>query len=149
MNIQKFVVNMQKGKTARQIVEAGNFGNVNQLIWEGIRKRRLTMNEIPAGARNIVLLGTDEEISFSHEMLAEAAKMKLKRPEHGDAFLFGQKYPEEQKKGRIVFLHDPAYLWSGHSFNIVLGKEGKQRTISLVASGGKWPQGCRFAFVEK
>lgn len=95
-----------------------------------------------------MLLGVDDNINFQ-EVPTEAVRRGLSRPTYEDAFLFGEQHPDEQRKGPIVFLHDPEYLWCGYSFNLILGINCGSRTISFISSGSSWHSGYRFAFVDK
>lgn len=147
MHTAHFVIEVTKKRRMGDILKAGKYDEVNPLITEGIQKRKLLTQDLRLGKRKMVLLWTDDNIS-SQEVLTEASIMKLARPTHGDAFLFGEQFPEEQRKDALVFLHDPQYSWGGHSFNLVLKADRERRIISLVSSGGWWHSGYRFVFVE-
>jgi len=146
MNTSKFLVSMPEERTIEQVLAAGNYGEVNFVIRSGVHKKFLSMKGEPLGNRKIVLLEPDDRIATC-QLLEEARNQKLRRPTYADAFLFGELYPDEQNKGPIVFLHDPAYLWSGHSFYLVLNVKNGRRAISLISVGDWWEYGHRFAFV--
>lgn len=148
MHTASFVIEITKKRRVGDILKEGKYDVVNLLVMEGIQKRKLVTQDLSLGKRKMVLLWSDDNIS-SQEVLAEASRRRLVRPTHGDAFLFGEHYPEEQRGGEIVFLHDPQYSWSGHLFNLILKAERGRRIISLTSSGGWWHGGCRFVFIEK
>ncbi len=146
--IAELTVELTKKRTIEGIIKASGYNEVNFLIKEGAQKKRLSLQDEVYGERKIVLVGIDDSIS-SQEVLTEARRLGLSRPTYGDAFLLGEQHPDEQISGRIVFLHDPQYSWSGHSFNLVLDTSRKGRVISLISSGGWWHSGFRFAFRSK
>lgn len=143
--ITEFTIELAKQRTIEEIIKASNYDEVNFLIKEGIRRKRLSMRDETPGKRRIVVLGIDDNIS-SQEVLAEARRMGLSRPTYGDTFLLGEKYPDKQNSGLIVFLHDPQYSWSGYFFDLFLDISSKDRIISMVSSGGSWHSGFLFAF---
>ena len=146
--ITQFTIKLAKKRKIEDVIKASKYDEVNFLITEGIRKGRLSLQNEEIGERTIVIVGSDESISSS-DALSEARRMGLVRTSYGDAFITGEQHPNEQIVGPIVFLHDPQYSWSGHSFNIVLDVSRKGRIISLVSSGGWWYSGFRFAFRKK
>lgn len=146
--IKELTVKLAKKRKIEDVIKASKYDEVNFLITEGIRKRRLSLQDEETGEWTIVIVGTDESVS-SNDILSEARWSGLVRPSYGDAFLVGEQHPDEQIAGPIVFLHDPQYLWSGHFFNLVLDVSRKGRIISFVSSGGWWHSGFRFAFRKK
>ena len=143
-----FVVKFTKRRDIGDVLKAGRYDDINFLIRDGIKKKRLSLRDEEIGDRKITLLGFDYHINFQ-EVLIEARRQRLILPSLGDPFLFGEQEPNEQKQGSIVFLHDPSYFWSGCSFQLMLGLNSKGRNISFVSSGSEWPKGCRFAFRSK
>ncbi len=146
MNETAFVIKNPKVRTADQLIRAGRYDEVNYVINEGITKKRFPLDDQIVGEYTIVILDADCDVG-SHDVLSEARTKRLLRPTYADVFLLGEQHPDEQLKGPIVFLHDPQYFWSGHSFNMVLNATRKNRIISLVSSGGWWHSGYRFAFI--
>lgn len=148
--IAELTVNFAKKVTIESVIKRSNYDEINFLVKEGIRKKRLSLQNEICGERKIVLVGVDNSIS-SQEVLIEAIDMGLNRPTYGDAFLLGEQYPNEQiSGGPIVFLHDPQYSWGAYFFNLVLNvNDSKGRSISLVSSGGSWSRRFRFAFRRK
>lgn len=146
--INEFTINLAKGRTIQDVIRASKYDEINPLVIEGVQKKRLSLNNEDLGVHQIVIIGTDENIS-SNDVLAVTRKLGLIRPNYGDAFLFGEQYPDEQITGPIIFLHDPQYIWSGYSFNLALDVNEKGRLISLVSSGGWWHNKFRFAFRKK
>jgi hypothetical protein len=146
--ITEFTVKLTKKRKIEDVIRASKYDEVNFLIMDGVRKKRLFLRDEEVGERTIVLIGSEESVG-SNDVLFEARRLGLVRPSYGDAFLVGEQHPNEQVAGPIVFLHDPQYSWSGHSFNLVLDVSRKGRIISFVSSGGWWHSGFRFAFRKK
>jgi len=144
----EITTNLAKRRAIQDVIKASKYDEINFLITEGVQKKRLSLIDEYPGVHQIVIIGTDESIS-SGDVLSAAQKMGLIRPSYGDAFLVGEQHPDEQIAGPIVFFHDPQYMWSGYSFNLVLDVNKKGRLISLVSSGGWWHSGFRFAFRRK
>lgn len=147
--ITECTIKLAKRRKIEDVIEASKYDEVNFLITEGVGKKRLSLQDQGAGEWEVVIIGTDDESISSGDVLSQARRMGLVRPSYGDAFLVGEQHPDEQIAGPIVFLHDPQYMWSGHSFNLVLDTSRKGRIISLVSSGGWWHSGFRFAFRKK
>lgn len=148
MDTSIFVIKSVKKRTIEDVLKAGNYDEVNFLIKDGIRKKTLCMQDEKIGDRKIILLGSDDSMS-SQEVFSHALRNGLNRPTRGDAFLFGEQHPDEQRKGPIVFLHDPEYSWSAYSFHLLLDANRRHRIISLISSGGWWHSGYRFALVGR
>lgn len=146
--ITEFVVKLAKRRRVEDIIRASKYDEVNFLITEGVQKKRLSLQNEEIGERTIVIVGSDESVS-SNNALSEARRLRLVRPSYGDAFLVGEQHPDEQIVGPIVFLHDPQYSWSGHSFNLALDVSQEGRIISFISSGGWWHSRFRFAFRKK
>lgn len=146
--ITEFTIKLTKRRKIEDVIKASKYDEVNFLITEGIRKKRLSLQDEEIGERTIVIIGLDESVS-SNDVLSEARRLKLIRPSYDDAFLVGEQHSDEQIAGPIVFLHDPQYSWNGHFFNLLLDVGQKGRVISLVSSGGWWHCGFRFAFKKK
>lgn len=146
--ITEFTVKLAKRRKIEDVIKASKYDEVNFLITEGVRKRRLSLQDEEVGEWTIVIIRSDENVS-SNDVLSEARRLGLVRPSYNDAFLVGEQHPDEQIVGPIVFLHDPHYSWSGHSFNLVLDVSRKGRIISFISSGGWWHSGFRFAFRKK
>ena len=150
MDIHYFEIELARKRRIDEILKSGNFGEVNFLIKEGIQKKRIVVQDERLGKRKVILFSSDRPVSTQDVKLA-AQRARLIPANQEDVFLFGEQFPEEQRKGVIIFLSDSPYLWSGHLFNFSLDitAKTKLRKISLVSSGGDWPVGNRFAFVER
>jgi hypothetical protein len=146
--IAEFTVTLAKRRKIEDIIKASRYDEVNFLITEGVKKKRLSLRDEEVGKRTIILIGSDEKVS-SNDVLSEAKQLGLLRPDYGDAFLAGEQYSDEQIARPIVFLHDPQYVWSGHSFNLVLDVSREGRIISFMSSGGWWHSKFCFAFRKK
>lgn len=146
--INEFTVKLARRRSIRELVQSGNYGHVNFLVRQGVTKNRFTLQEEVPGDRQIVILGSDDEVG-SNDVLTAARKMGLVRPSMVDAFLIGEQNPEQQTKGPILFLHDPQYIWSGHVFYMMLDYNKKGRGVTFISSGGIWDRKFRFAFRRK
>ncbi len=148
MTIEKFLITLTKKRKINDILFGGKFDEVNFLVRDGIQRKRIIVQDETLGSRQITILSFDEAVDAQTVKLA-AYRLRLLFAKYEDVFLFGEQYPEEQKKGPIVFLSDTPYLWSGHLFNFSLDmtRSGK-RKISLVSSGGNFPMNQRFGFVD-
>ena len=97
--------------------------------------------------REITLLGFDRELT-SVEVIAEAAKAGLTRPVYEDALYFGAAYPDVQRDGPIVFLHEPWFGFFGRWDVISLWTNAGRREIGLEGFEERWRPDYRFAFVR-
>lgn len=147
MTTQTFNFKLDR-RTIQKVLSGGKFDEVNFLIREGIEKKRIRRGDQLFGERKIVLVSFDEPLPSS-EIKRLARKLKLVSTVQEDSFYFGESFPDEQKKGRIIFLSDSPYTWSGHSFDFALDFEEGKRRITLISSGGNWSTENRFAFQSK
>lgn len=97
------------------------------------------------GAREITLVESDRDVT-APEVLAEAARLGLERPVYEDALYFGATYPDAQRDGPIVFLHEPWFGYFGRWDVICLWDNAGRREIGLEGFDDRWPPGYRFAF---
>ncbi|MFA6754143.1 MAG: hypothetical protein WCR84_03240 [Candidatus Paceibacterota bacterium] len=146
--ITEFTIKLVKKRKIKDVIKASKYNEVNFLITEGIRKRRLSLQNEEIGEQTIVIVGSDESVS-SNDVLSEARRLGLVRPSYGNAFLVGEQRPDEQITGPIVFLHDPQYSWSGHSFNLVLDVNRKGRIYQLRIFRWLVAQWVSFRFQKK
>lgn len=146
--IKSFELSLKARRQPEDLLRAGKYSEVNQLIREGIKKKRFSFDGEDLVDRKISILEI-KDLTASQDVVRMAKKMALRPPSMIDAFLMGEKFPDEQLEGPIVFLHEPEYAWNGHLFQVVLGKGYKGRMITLVSSGGYWHDGYRFAFRGK
>lgn len=147
--ISEFNITLVKGRTLDDIAEAGRYDEINALVKGALERRRLPIQDPGTSQRMIGLMEVEDTVD-SHDVLARAAKMGWMRPSVEDAFLLGEQCPQAQKEGKIVFLCEPPYVWSGHSFQLMLDFDrSKGRIITLVSSGSRWHNGYRFALRKK
>jgi hypothetical protein len=97
--------------------------------------------------REITLLRFDRAVT-SGEVIAEAVKAGLARPVYEDALYFGATYPDAQRDGPIVFLHEPWFGFFGRWDVITLWTNAGRREIGLDGFEDRWRADYRFAFVR-
>jgi hypothetical protein len=148
MNQTALIIQNPKLRTAEQLLIAGRYNQVNYVVSEAIRKKKFSVDEQLVGEFEIVIISVDENVD-SHDVVSKARELGLRRPVYAEALLLGEQHPDEQRKGPIVFLHDPQYSWSGHSFNLVLTANKNRRAITFVSASDWWHSGYRFAFVRQ
>lgn len=134
-----------KKRTTEEMVKAGKYD------WSD---DNITSKNFPVRSRStkrvvIELVKFDPDLTWE-EVLTEAEKRGLKRPDYEDALLFGEQHPEKQRElRRIVFLHEP---WSRPpnflSVLMLLGNSN-ERSLRLAWLGnGEWARDCYYAFVR-
>lgn len=133
-------------KTTEEAMAAGHYDYVNP----GITSRNFPLRIRPrvGGAREIVLLEFNYDPD-SEQVLAEAKRLGLERPDYDDSFDFGEQFPDVQRKFPVVFLHEP---WQGlhHDLHVVvLDSDSSERYLDLGSFRLGWYRHCRFAFVRK
>ena len=147
--ICEFNVTLVKGRTLNEITAVSGYNEINALVRGALERRRLPIQDPSTSQRTIGLMGVEDTVD-SHDVLARATEMGWTRPSVEDAFLLGEQSPQAQKEGKIVFLCEPPYVWSGHSFQLMLDFDrAKGRIITLVSSGSRWHNGYRFALRKK
>jgi len=131
-------------RTTEEIIAAGKYD------WKSSRVngKNFPMRRIPEGPREIVLLEFDRKPA-NDEVLVKARRQGLERPRYEDALLFGEQYPEEQRKASIVFLHEPWKCFFCEQHVLVLNCDNGRRGLCMRYFGYRWGRRCRFAFVRK
>jgi hypothetical protein len=81
----------------------------------------------------------------SLQVLAEFERRGLARPQPEDALRFGEKYPDEQKKGPIMFLHEPWLDPRGDRRVLCLDRIGARRYLDMGWFDRQWDRDYRFA----
>jgi hypothetical protein len=97
--------------------------------------------------RELVLLEIGEKITTG-EVLARAARLGLDRPQYEEALHFGIRYPDVQREGPVVFLHDPWVGFFGRRDVLCLWSNAGRRELGLEDFDGSWSSDHRFAFVR-
>lgn len=154
-----------KAEVGRLIVGGKPVGNIFSLICEGTKTSELvkrgkydwandaiTSEHFPIEAHPPVSR-TVELVEFYHdptskEVLHEFARRGLERPTYEDALVFGVKYPEEQRKHPVVFLHEPVQV-GGSRDVLVLDEGGRGRGLDLYWFDDGWNRSDVFPAVRK
>jgi hypothetical protein len=132
------------GRSTEQLVQAGNYGYAHSCV---------TSDNFPArrfGAertREVVLLQLGRAVT-SEEAIAEARQLGLERPVYEDALYFGIEYPDAQREGPVVFLHDPWFGFFGRRDVLCLWSNAGRRELGLEGFDDLWSRAYRFAFVR-
>ncbi len=142
-NIFQIVIGQYK--TTEEAVAAGKYDWSN----DSINNKNFPYRSRPKGKRKIVLFEFDYDPT-SEQVLAEAERQGLARPDYEDALDFGEQHPDIQLEQRpVVFLHEP-WQDSGVSRDVVVLLGGSSgRDLDLRSFDDKWLRRCRFAFVRK
>jgi hypothetical protein len=135
------VIHVGDGRTTEALVEAGDYGYAHSCLTSEVFPVRPA---VPA-AREIVLLTFDRVVTAA-DAIAEAARRGLRRPVYEDALYFGATYPEAQREGPIVFLHEPWFGYFGRWDVICLWDNAGRREIGLEGFEDDWRAGYRFGF---
>jgi hypothetical protein len=98
-------------------------------------------------ARDVVLVALDRE-STTREVMAEAARLGLDPPVYEDALYFGAEYPDVQREGPVVFLHDPWLGFFGRRDVLCLWSNAGRRELGLEGFDDLWRREHRFAFIR-
>lgn len=132
------------GRSTEQLVEAGQYGYAHSCVTsENFRVRQVGGTHV----REVMLVEFDREVT-SDEALADAARLRLERPTYEDALYFGIEYPDVQRDGPVVFLHDPWFGYFGRRDVVCLWSNAGRRELGLEDFDGRWSVSYRFAFVR-
>lgn len=131
-------------KITEEAVSAGNYDWTN----ENINRENFPYRNRPMGIREIVLLEFDHDPS-SDQVMVEAEKQGLVRPDYEDALDFGEQFPEKQREFPIVFLHEPWQVSGGSGDVLVLLSFSSKRNLNLRCLDRRWHRSYRFAFVRR
>jgi len=137
------VITVDDGRTTEQLVAAGDYGYAHSCV----TSENFPVRHLGAGEREIVLLELHRDVS-APDAIAEAARQQLERPVHEDALYFGAQYPDVQRAGPVVFLHEPWLGYFGRLDVICLWTNAGRREIGLVGFEDLQPRDTRFAFVR-
>ncbi len=132
-----------EGSTTLKLVRSGRYN------WQdpAITDERFPIQTHASSLRTIELIECDYELS-SEEALEELRRHGLERPTHEDALQFGVDHPEEQRKRRIVFLHEPVRGPRARFFILVLFEDAGHRRLGLGKFGDVWGRSYVFAGVR-
>jgi hypothetical protein len=131
------------GRAPAQVMQAGRFDT----IWDAARS-------FVNGKHFPTMTSDTDDIEFeyvefdhdptSEEVLAEIARRGLERPTAEDALRFAERYPEEQRKAPVVFLHEPWRDAFGYRRVLYLdGWDGMRSLLGGYFVSG-WRRQCRF-----
>jgi hypothetical protein len=129
-------------RTTEDLVAAGHYGYAHSCMTSDV----FPVRPARRGEREIVLLAFDREMTAA-DAIGEATRRGLTRPVYEDALYFGATYPEAQREGPIVFLHEPWFGYFGRWDVICLWTNAGRREIGLEGFEDRWRPGYRFAFV--
>ncbi len=130
-------------RSAKELLAAGNYDLVGDYARQFVEGKKFRLANKPEDV-DMVLVEFDHDPT-SDEVIAEFTRQGLERPTEEDALRFGEKYPDEQKKYPIVFLHEPWQDPSGDRGVLVLGWGGRGRELRCYWFGLGWDRDYRFA----
>jgi hypothetical protein len=137
------VIRVGDGRATEQLVEAGRYGYAHSCMTSEV----FPVRPMAPGERTLALLSFDRDVTAA-EAIGEAQRRGLTRPVYEDAFYFGATYPDAQREGPIVFLHEPWLGYFGRWDVICLWTNAGRREIGLDGFEDRWRAGTRFAFVS-
>jgi hypothetical protein len=130
------------GRSATQLLAAGNFDYVGDYARKFVEGDSFPIST-DKDEFDIEYVEFDYDPT-SEQVLAEFERRGLARPHPEDALRFGEKYPGEQKKGPIVFLHEPWLDPDGSRGVLCLHQGGAERGLGMGWFDDRWLRGCRF-----
>ncbi|MDO8470349.1 MAG: hypothetical protein Q7S63_00015 [bacterium] len=139
-----FSLTLEGSSKTSDLVKQGKYDWSDDLIID----ERFPIQEHAPLDRDIELFEFDHDPSDG-EVLEELKRRGLERPTYEDALYFGIKYPEEQRKRPIVFLHEPVRDPRGGLGVLVLGGLAGLRYLRLDWLGDRWDRDYVFAGVRK
>lgn len=145
---QVFLLHCEELHSTSELVILGNYDFVNGLITNG----RFPIHKHDPTEREIELVEFDHDTT-SRDVLVEFGHLGLEQPTVEDALYFGIKYPDEQRKHTIAFLHGPGRGQDGLWNVLVLysrpGCSKRQRCLDLNRHDRVWSRDCVFAGVRR
>ena len=125
-----FVITCDGSLKASELVKRGHF------VWFDERMTNMwfrIVSHMPKTS-TIVLIGAGRKTTLAFgEELEQFERLGLQRPTFEQALMFGIRYPEEQVKHPIVWLHEPIQ----NSVVVLHVKDGKRR-LCLVPVSIRW-----------
>jgi hypothetical protein len=132
------------GRSTEELVAAGHYGYAHSCV----DSENFPVRKAEAGRlREIVLLAFDHDVT-SDEATTDAARLGLERPTYEDALYFGIAYPDVQREGPVIFLHDPWFGFFGRRDVLCLWSNAGRRELGLEGFDDRWGREYRFAFVR-
>ena len=138
-----FSVTFGDGRPGSELLKAGGFN------WIGEHARTFAESKgFPVsrdqGTAELELVELELDLT-SQDVLAEFARLELERPTAEDALRFGERFPEEQRKRPIAFLHEPWVDPFGGREVLVLRGDKRERGLALYWYDDRWYRGVLFA----
>ncbi len=130
-------------RSAKELLDAGKYDGVGDYARQFVEGKKFRLANKPDEV-DMVLVEFDHDPT-SEEVLAEFKRQGLGRSTEEDALRFGEKFPDEQKKYPIVFLHEPWQDPNGNLCVLVLGWDDRKRGLDYGWFDGGWGRDCRFA----
>lgn len=138
--LEAITVETRKGTTFKSLISCLLGYTINPLVTE---KRFNFKHEVDCEITTYFI--ESEKVVYINEVLSFAQKNKLERPYKEDIFLFAEQLPEEERYGKIIFLHE-VIVWSGFMFYAALDYENEKQAITMISSDGYYAEGTRFVF---
>ncbi|MGH7265099.1 MAG: hypothetical protein ACREMB_09640 [Candidatus Rokuibacteriota bacterium] len=140
---EEYRITTGDGRSTEALVEAGGYGYAHSCVSsEHFPSRSLDGRQV----RHVVLVEFDLEVT-SEDAILEAARLGLERPVYEDALHFGLEHPDVQRRGPVIFLHDPWFGLSGRRDVVCLWENAGRREIGLEGFDDPWTPDHRFAFI--
>ncbi len=130
-------------RSAKELLAAGKYDWVGDYARQFVEGKKFRLADKPEEI-DMVLVEFDHDPT-SDEVLAEFKQQGLERPTEEDALRFGEKYPDEQKKYPIVFLHEPWQDPDGDRLVLVLSWCDRGRRLRFSWFGNGWGRNDRVA----
>ena len=144
-DLPTFTITLGDGRTAEQLYLSGHYIIVDKYDQRAKDFVLSTDFKLSRTKEDVKLVYV--EFSYdptSDQVLARFEELGLDRPEPEDALRFGEKYPDEQNKNLVVFLHKPWRCPDGDQYVLVLFRDGSERGLSCYWFVSRWGQQCRF-----
>ena len=139
-----FSLTLEGNKTTSELIKLGEY----HWFHDWITDERFPIQPHAPLSRVIEYVVFDHDVG-SKEVLAEFAQRDLMRSTYEDPLYFGIKYPEEQRKAPLVWLHEPVQGPNGFRSVLALDGGGRERGVRLDRFDGRWGRGCVFPAVRK
>lgn len=137
-----FTIAVDDKRSAKELLVAGKYDWVGDYARQFVEGKKFRLAEV-AGEVDLVLVEFQQDPT-SEEVLAEFARQDLERPTEEDALRFGEKFPDEQKKYPLVFLHEPWQDPGSDRRVLVLRYDGSERELRYRWFDDRWHRNDRF-----
>jgi hypothetical protein len=138
-----FTIIVGDRRSAAELLAIGNYDWIGNYARQFVEGKQLRLAEATEEV-DLVLVEFDHDLT-SEAVLAKFRELGLVRPTEEDALRFGAKFPAEQTKYPLVFLHPSVMGPDGRLSVLALsGSEERGRGLRFAWSGGRWSRGERF-----